>query len=55
MADARARAAAAAEARQQAFNKTAVGRATAKAVADARKPVAAPADRNDRRAADWLS
>lgn len=56
VADARARAAAAAEARQRAFNKTAVGRAQAKAVADARKPAAGgPADRNDRRAQDWLS
>ena len=55
VADARARAAAAAQARQDAFAKTAVGKATARAVADARKPVAPPSDRNDRRAADWLS
>lgn len=54
VADARARAAAAAEARQARFAQTAVGKATAKAVADARKP-AAPPGRGDTRAADWLS
>jgi hypothetical protein len=54
VADARARAAAAAEARQARYAQTAVGKATAKAVADARKP-AAPPGRGDTRAADWLS
>jgi len=54
VADARARAAAAAEGRQAKYAQTAVGKATAKAVADARKP-AAPPGRSDTRAADWLS